>query len=976
MNQKPHTVFGILAHVDAGKTTLSEGILYKTGAIRKAGRVDHGDAFLDTETLEKQRGITIFSKQAEFSYQNRTFTLLDTPGHVDFSPEMERTLQVLDCAVLVISAPEGVNGRVRQLWKLLEHYGIPVILFINKMDQPGTDRSAVLTGLQERFGEGCIDFQKDLQSDEIQEQIAVCDETVLDAYLEGNPVRSDQIKEMIRQRKLFPCYFGAALHMEGVDDLLAGLAEFAEPDDNIVHSDTEEDLFAARVFKISRDPQGMRLTWIRLFGGTLKVKSLLRTGAEGKEEKIDQIRIYSGSGYEMVQELEPGRVAALTGIDASFAGQGLGGAADSAAEMMQPVYTSSVILRDEADRSHVLQALRILEEEEPLLRVSVQEDTKELRVGIMGEVQTEILQQILAERFGLHVRFGAGMIAYRETIADVVEGVGHFEPLRHYAEVHLLMEPGEPGSGLQFAADCSTDTLALNWQRLVLTHLEERDWQGVLTGSELTDMKITLIGGRAHEKHTEGGDFRQATYRAVRQGLMTAKSVLMEPVCQYEIHVPAGQIGRVMTDMERMGGSISPPETAGEEAVLTGTVPASELLGYQAELTSYTGGAGQLTTSIAGYYPCHNAEEVIARAGYDPDADTANPSGSVFCSHGAGVIIPWDSVREYMHVDTGWRPGMLRAGDGSWIIPAGDGTSPQMRDAYSGFGSAEEDLLEQAVSAQEIRAARKRQEEASLSFREREQRRGAAEQELKEIFERTYGSVRTQSGKVSGTLDRTEDHSGESVYDQAWRDYRKQQKAGSKDGDASASSAGRGGRKKKRSDTGKSRCLLVDGYNIIFAWDRLKKLAQKNIDSARDTLIDILSDYQGYDGCTLILVFDAYKVHGGERHILKYHNINVVFTKEAETADAYIEKTVHEISRNYEVTVATSDSLEQMIILGEGASRISAQELEKLTSRARREAQETFEAGRKEKTLSRLLDHIQPELADTLEAIRRGENSE
>ena len=996
-----HTVIGILAHVDAGKTTLSEGILYKTGTIRKAGRVDHGDAFLDTEALEKQRGITIFSKQAEFSVNGRSFTLLDTPGHVDFSPEMERTLQVLDCAVLVISAPEGVNGRVRQLWKLLEHYEIPVILFINKMDQPGTDREAVLAELQNRFGEGCIDFQQNLSDDDVQEQIAVCDEEVLAHYLEDGQIGPDDIRKMLRQRKLFPCYFGAALQMEGIDDLLTGVAEYAGISDKKSDERSDADLdgntggqenpagtgkkqessarengFAARVFKITRDQQGMRLTWIRLLDGTLKVKSMLQTGTDGSTEKIDQIRIYSGSGYEMVQELDTGRIAALTGLENSFAGQGLGSAENGTAEILQPVYNSVVILREEGDRPHVLQALRILEEEEPLLRVTVNEDTKEMQVGIMGEVQTQILQQILEKRFGLHVRFGEGRIAYRETIADVTEGVGHFEPLRHYAEVHLLMEPGEPGSGLQFAADCSTDLLALNWQRLILTHLEERDWQGVLTGSELTDVKITVIGGRAHEKHTEGGDFRQATYRAVRQGLMTAKSILLEPVYQYEIRLPAGLVGRAMTDMERMGGTINPPETTGEEAVLSGTVPASELLGYQTELTSYTGGAGQLTTSVAGFFPCHNADEIITAQAYDPDADTANPSGSVFCSHGAGVIIPWDAVREYMHVDTGWRPGMRRTDDGGWIMPDdGDGTGRRMRDAYGGTGTAEDDLLEQAVSAQEIRQARQRQEEASLSFKEREQRRGAAEKELKEIFERTYGAVRTQSGKVSGTLDRTENPDDETVYDQAWRDYRRQQKSGKK-ADAKTAAAERADWKKNRTGGGKQRCLLVDGYNIIFAWEHLKKLAQKNIDSARDALMDILSDYQGYDGCTLILVFDAYKVRGGERHILKYHNINVVYTKEAETADAYIEKTVHEISRNYEVTVAKSDSLEQMIILGAGASRISARELEKMTARARREAKETYEAGREGKTLSRLLDHVQPELAEQLEEIRRGETQD
>ena len=1014
MNQKLHTVIGILAHVDAGKTTLSEGILYKTGVIRKAGRVDHGDAFLDTDTIERQRGITIFSKQAEFSAGGRSFTLLDTPGHVDFSPEMERTLQVLDAAVLVISAPEGINGRVRTLWKLLEHYQVPVILFVNKMDQAGADRSRTLAGLQKQFGGGCIDFQEDLEGEAMQEQLAVCDEAVLEAYLEGEPVGPDTIARLVMARKIYPCYFGAALQMEGVDDLLEGLAAYAGakaasadfefPADSAEageaasadfefpagsagageaasadgfpaggmakSSDRPAGTTAARVFKISRDAQGTRLTWIRLLKGKLRVKEAIMGSSSPREEKIDQIRIYSGERYELVQTLEEGRIAALTGLTGTFAGQGLGAALDLHEKLLQPVYTSAVIPSEPGEYAAVLQALRILEEEEPLLQVSVNEETREMFVGIMGEVQTEILRQRLQERFSLNVRFADGRIAYRETIADTVEGVGHFEPLRHYAEVHLLLEPGEPGSGMTFEADCSTDHFALNWQRLVLTHLEERSWQGVLTGSDLTDIKITLIAGRAHEKHTEGGDFRQATYRAVRQGLMEAKSILLEPVYSYEIRVPADQIGRAMTDIERMGGKMNPPETDGADAVLTGLVPASEMQGYQTVLTSYSGGHGEMTVNLHAYLPCHNAAEVIEVSAYDPDADLANPSSSVFCYHGAGALIPWDQVRSHMHLDTGWRPGMRRQ-NGRFVNPGQNPADADgARDAYGIHGAGSEASFSyegdlQAVSARQIQAARQQKAEAAMTFKEREQQRGAAEQELKEIFERTYGAVRTRSGRISETLDRTEPE--EEIYDQSWREYRRRQKAGRDTHGAAKERRGSGRPAAVRPD-----CLLVDGYNIIFAWEELRALARKNIDAARDALMDILSDYQGYEKCTLILVFDAYKVRGGERHIFPYHNINVVYTKEAETADSYIEKTVHELARNFNVTVATSDGLEQMIILGEGASRMSAQELEERIRTARGEARETFEANRETGSLGRLLDQAPPELAAQLEAIRRG----
>lgn len=644
-----HLVIGILAHVDAGKTTLSEGLLYLTGSIRKMGRVDHQDAFLDTYELEKARGITIFSKQAEFSLGDCGITLLDTPGHVDFSPEMERTLQVLDYAVLVISAADGVQGQVRILWKLLKRYGIPVFLFINKMDQPGTDREAVLQQLRQELDGRCMDFGADLRGEQQQEDLAVCEEGLLERYLDGEPVRASDIRKLIRERKVFPCYFGSALKMQGVDQFLDGLREYMQ----CLPCPGE---FGARVFKISRDGQGNRLTWMKITGGSLKVKALLsgRDGEETWEEKADQLRVYSGSGFRLVQSAEAGMVCAVTGLSHTRVGEGLGAETNGEQELLEPVLTYRLILPEDADQNSALKNLRLLEEEEPMLHVSCEEKTGEIFVQVMGQVQMDILKQLMKERYGISVGFGEGTIVYKETIRKPVEGVGHFEPLRHYAEVHLLLEPGEPGSGLQFDSSCREDVLDKNWQRLVLTHLEERHHRGVLTGSEITDMKITLLTGRAHQKHTEGGDFRQATYRAVRQGLMMAENVLLEPVYELRLELPAENLGRALSDLQRMGGTTEPPESDGTRALVKGSVPAASLGNYQEEVTAYTRGQGRMFCSLKGYEPCHNPEEVIEQRQYRPDQDLDQPSGSVFCSHGAGVVVPWNQVREHMHIDSGW----------------------------------------------------------------------------------------------------------------------------------------------------------------------------------------------------------------------------------------------------------------------------------------------------------------------------------
>ena len=900
---------GILAHVDAGKTTLSEGILYTCKAIRKLGRVDHQDAFLDTNTLERNRGITIFSKQAECTLGEFGMTFLDTPGHVDFSAEMERTLQVLDYAILVISGADGVQGHTETLWRLLSRYQIPVFLFINKMDQPGTDREALLAEVKEKLDANCVEFSADQTDEEWKEQVAVCDEQVMEAYLEGEEISREQIRQMIRERKLFPCYFGSALKMTGVeeflDDLKLRIRETSYPE-----------TFGAKIYKITRDNQGERLTHMKITGGTLKVKSVLSNGRPGEtgegiwQEKVNQIRIYSGEKYTMVSEVKAGTVCAVTGLTATYPGQGLGSEQASDMPVLEPVLSYRIGLPTEVNVHQALLQLRQLEEEEPLLHIVWNETLGEIYAQVMGEVQIEILKSLIKERFGMAVTFDEGNIVYKETILEPVEGVGHFEPLRHYAEVHLLLEPGETGSGLIFAADCSEDVLDRNWQRLILTHLEEREHKGVLIGAPITDMKITLLTGRAHIKHTEGGDFRQATYRAVRQGLRKAKSQLLEPYYEFRLEVPSEQVGRSMTDIQKMLGEFDPPKTEGEMTVLTGSAPVVTMRDYQKEVISYTSGRGRLSCILKGYYPCHNQEEVVEAVGYDPEADLENPTGSVFCAHGAGFVVNWDQVEDYMHVESGWN------------APAGQETKP-----------------EKSVTAK--------------NWKEENEKYWATEKELEEIFERTYGPIRKLG---------EESPAGRSV--KGWKKSRRDPLEGY--GKSTSDY------KQKKTPDGEKEYLLVDGYNIIFAWEDLKELAAANIDGAREKLMDILCNYQGFKKCTLILVFDAYKVKGNPGSVETYHNIHVVYTKEAETADQYIEKTVHEIGRKYRVTVATSDQLEQVIILGQGGRRMSARELLEDVIEVRQQIRETAREKRSSEK-NYLFDHLDEETAARMERIRLGE---
>lgn len=887
-------VMGILAHVDAGKTTLSEGMLYLSGTVRKLGRVDHKDAFLDTYSLERDRGITIFSKQAVFSLGNRRINLLDTPGHVDFSAEMERTLQVLDYAVLVISGADGVQGHTETLWKLLKLYEIPTFIFINKMDQPGTDRESLLTELKERLDEGCIVFGKGKNVESLEE-IAMTDEAVLDYFMEHETVRNEDICRLIRERKIFPCYFGSALKLDGVQELLAGFEEYMKPFDG-------KKEFGARVFKISRDDKGERLTFLKVTGGKLVVKMPIN-----KEEKINQIRIYSDAKYEAVNEVEAGGVCAVTGLSSSYIGQGLGVEKGTAAPFLEPVLTYQMILPEGADTTKVLRELKQLEEEEPLLNIVWNPALEEIHVQLMGEVQTEILKTMIAERFHLDVEFGTGKIVYKETIKSPVVGVGHYEPLRHYAEVHLKMEPLEAGSGLVFDTDCSEDVLDRNWQRLILTHLQEREHPGVLTGAPITDMKITIVAGRAHLKHTEGGDFRQATYRAVRQGLKSAESVLLEPWYSFVLEVPSEQVGRAMSDIGQMNGSFEGPEAEDKQGMvrLTGTAPASEMRDYQREVWAYTKGRGRITLTLKGYEPCHNAEEVIEEIGYDSERDVDNPTGSVFCVHGAGFLVKWDEVPEYMHIKEDFlaeKPGIEQ--DEMMAVQMGNHCN------YSGgYSSSYDD-----------------------------------DPELLTIMEREFGSKQKERERYSS--------------------YRKQ----------TVSTPVRHTTVIKENEP-KKEYLLVDGYNIIFAWEELNELAKASIDAARNKLMDILSNYQGFIGCTLILVFDAYKVKGNQGEVQKYHNIYVVYTKEAEIADQYIEKTTHEIGRKYKVTVATSDALEQVIVMGQGAYRISARDFYEEVERTEKQIREINERERGEKR-NYLLDYARKEDAREMEKVRLGKTTE
>lgn len=867
-------VLGILAHVDAGKTTLAEGILHACGTIRKAGRVDHKDAFLDNGEMERARGITIFSKQARVTWKDCDITILDTPGHVDFSAEMERTLQVLEYALLVIDGKDGVQGDVHTLWQLLGRYRVPVFIFVNKMDQPGTDREAVLTELRHKLDNNIMEIPSDIASEpEAAEELAMCSEQLMEEYLENGSIEADSVNDAICERKLFPCFFGSALKEEGITELLDGINSMTE---NMEYPEE----FGARVYKIGRDASGVRLTYMKVTGGTLRVKMMVGNScsADGDnvwEEKADQLRLYNGAGYQMTEKVEAGDICAVTGLLKTFAGQGLGIESENSAPVLEPVITYRLILNDETDPVVALGKVRQLEEEEPELHVTWQEESREIHIQVMGQVQMEILKSTLAERFGIEAEFDAGSIVYKETLAEPVVGIGHFEPLRHYAEVHLLMEPGERGSGVQIASLCSSDELDKNWQRLILTHLEERIHPGVLTGSELTDVRIILIAGRAHDKHTEGGDFRQATYRAVRQGLRSGRNILLEPWFDFRLEVPADNIGKAMSDVTRMHGEFQPPVTEGDKCILTGSAPAAAMRDYSREVTAYTRGHGRLTCTLKGYEPCHNAEEVIAGCGYDPEADTANPTGSVFCAHGAGFVVPWYEVRDYAHVEDGWKPD--------------DGSGTYTANAVNN----ENEIGGIAVPLK------------NASYRSSEQY--ITQEEIEEIFRQTYR-------KKPEELSLFKKHNG-----------RKYSNTGSQD---------RTGRVSEKRHIPKQEpldeYLLVDGYNIIFAWPELNELSKDNLDSARRKLMDILCNYQGYKGCNLILVFDAYKVKGNPGSVEKYHNIYVVYTKEAETADQYIEKTVHDMHQTppnkgrYRVTVATSDALEQMIVWGNGAQRISA----------------------------------------------------
>ena len=825
-------VVGILAHVDAGKTTLSEGMLYTSGAIRTMGRVDNRDAFLDTYALERERGITIFSKQAVFPLGTTQVTLLDTPGHVDFSPEMERTLQVLDYAILVISGADGVQGHTRTLWNLLRRYEIPTFVFVNKMDQKGTDAEVLLQELKNVLEEGCVDFstKRDVH---FYEEAAVCSEDALEEFLETGRLKKETLQELFLERQLFPCFFGSALRLEGVK-------EFVEQMQELIKVPAYSETFGAKVFKIARDEAGNRLTYLKITGGSLKVKAVI----EG--QKVNQIRIYSGEKYEAVNEVEAGSICAVTGLSDTYPGEGLGAEQGTYLPVLEPVLNYQVIPTEGDDPILLLPKLRELEEEEPQLHIVWEEALQEIHVQLMGEVQLEVLKTLIYERFGVEVEFGQGNILYKETIQNTVEGVGHFEPLRHYAEVHLLLEPGEPGSGVQCMSVCSEDLLDRNWQRLILTHLMETEHRGVLTGAPITDIRITLVSGKAHLKHTEGGDFRQAVYRAVRQGLKQAESVLLEPYYEYRLELPSENVGRAMTDIERMHGTFGLPQTEADRTILTGMAPVSTMRDYQKEVHAYTRGNGTLQCTLKGYAPCHNTEEVLAATGYDSERDTLHPTGSVFCAHGAGFLVPWYEVKEYMHL-----PSIMqeKPSDSSEEKQTAYRV-PEETDAWIDTEEVDR-IIAQSVSANK-------------------KQKTLPKKKVPEYYKSTS--------------------------------------------------------KPKKQEV-REEYLLVDGYNVIFAWEDLKDLAQVSIDGARGKLLDVLCDYQGMKKCNLIVVFDAYRVQGHKTEISTYHNIHVVFTKEAETADQYIEKFAHENGKKYNVTVATSDGLEQIIIRGQGCRLLSAREL-------------------------------------------------
>lgn len=861
---------GILAHVDSGKTTLSEAFMYASGAINKPGRVDHGNSFLDTFELERSRGITIFSKQAVFKYNNTQFTLLDTPGHIDFSAEAERTLQVLDYAVLVISGTSGVQGHTYTLWRLLSRYNIPVFVYVNKMDLDGADKAAVLSQLKEKLSDSIVDFSSDIPVNQLYENIALCDDKLLEGYYENEILKTEDIAGAVRERKLFPCFFGSALKLAGVKELLQGLDQYT-----VMPSYGSE--FGAKVYKIAEDSQKNRLTFLKITGGSLAVREVLKSKNNTEGEKVNQIRIYSGERFTTADRVAAGTICAVTGISFAHTGDGLGTEPNSDLPMLEPVLTYTVQLLDGTDAHTAMRYFKILQEEDPQLNVVWNEEAEEIQLQLMGDIQLEILKSILSERFNLQVGFGTGSIIYKETIKNTVEGVGHFEPLRHYAEVHLLLRPGKRGSGLTFTSECREDVLDKNWQRLILTHLQEKAHIGVLTGSPITDIEIVLVSGKAHPKHTEGGDFRQATYRAVRQGLHSAESLLLEPVYNFTLEVPSENAGRAMSDIQRMYGSFAPPENGSEAVVLTGTAPAVTMANYSKEVAQYTHGRGSLVCVLKGYESCHNAEEVIEAIGYNCDTDSDNPCDSVFCSHGAGHTVKWYDVPKYMHLPSALQP--------------------------------EEDTKPRPTRAGDRVFARFETQGGDIF---------AQDKELMAIFEKTYGPIKKKNYNEEEAS--------------AKRVVSFDNKARSK--------------KAKQQYEGKS-YLLVDGYNVIFSWKNLKELAKDSLDTARNTLINIMCNYQGYNKCELILVFDAYRVKGQHREVEKINNINVIYTKEAETADMYIERATHTLAKNNRVRVVTSDGMEQLIILGNGALRVSSQAFLTEVELAQKEIREIIESQNK-----------------------------
>lgn len=826
-------VLGILAHVDAGKTTLTESMLYLSKTIRHLGRVDHGDAFLDYNSQERDRGITIFSKQAIFNWNDCQITLIDTPGHVDFSTEMERTLQVLDYAILVISGIDGIQNHSETIWKLLKHYHVPTFIFINKMDSIYANKDKLLNDLKDQFDENCFDFEN--LDENFYETIALNNEKLLDYYLEHQTLTKEMIIDEIYQRNLFPCFFGSALKIEGIDIFLN---EFT----NYVKEKQYPKQFQARVFKITHDKQGNKLTHLKITGGSLKVKEQVGN------EKVDQIRIYSGDKYQLVNEVYAGDICAIKGFKNFEISQGLGNESTVNTPILTPYMDYRIILPENCNQHEALEKLLLLSKEDPQLHINYNNQSKEIHVELMGEIQVEILKNIISERFNLDVEFDHGNIIYKETILEPVEGVGHFEPLRHYAEVHLLLEPGKPGSGLEFAVDCKENVLATSYQRLVLSHLKEKEHIGVLTGSLITDMKITLISGRAHLKHTEGGDFREATYRALRQGLKATKSILLEPYFKFSLEIPVEYLSRAIYDIETMNGTFKLSKEQDEMAYLTGKAPVSKMQNYQSEVISYTKGKGRITLQIDGYYPCTNQEEIISKINYDSESDLENPTGSVFCSHGAGFNVKWDEVENYMHIPYQFKPK----------------------------NENKEKKIEKTTYSNE-------------------------DEELENIFIRTYGPIKQHQTTTPA----------KKIISNTTYKYMPE-------------------------------CLLVDGYNIIHSWPELKELAKDNLDAARTRLIDIMCNYQGYKKCILILVFDAYKVKNNLGSSYKYHNIYIVYTKEAQTADMYIERTTHELASKYNITVATSDALEQLIVLGQGGKRISSRELRLEVERLDKEKLEEY----------------------------------